>query len=345
MIFDVSKEVGEIEGEVRYWLEWIESKLGEEKMEGKVMLIATKLDILEGRFEKKERQFYLREALLEINGCIQRVLKKQAFHLKLHVFKQLSEEFLFFAVRSKEQDTEKCGITKVCKLICRHYDNINNTPQSSLFHKQVYDEIQKLNFVSKTTLSSNSTLANSVKNASKGTGEEQLPEKTSPKKSGSKNNENTLNGSNNVAIKGVPLKKRKYGGKMTIKKGEEVLKGLRRVGEEEFGGLIELSFLQSNLKEKFLEEKTEEERRMKLEQILRDFHKMRLIIYFEHSLLKQMVVYDPLWLVKITILFFILSLFFSPFLLFENERTTFSSLFLTMEGSRYACLWRKCTGT
>ena len=113
------------------------------------MLIATKLDLLQKRFEHfatKERKLWVNNALADINRVLVSTISTNQINLKIHKFNDLntSEEFVFFPLKNRKLNVEKSGLSIIRTILVTQYDNVEHSISATVQHKIVLEAIRKL---------------------------------------------------------------------------------------------------------------------------------------------------------------------------------------------------------
>ena len=150
LLFDLSKDVHRVvsENKLLYWLHFLETQIGRDT---KVVLLGTKLDLLEQKFGFFERESKTKQRLEQINEEIKRVITQNRISLSIHKFESKNdeeEEKLFFPIKNREFQLEKAGIASIYEILSRKYDNIEHTVSTTLKHKIVFEKIKYLSEVS-----------------------------------------------------------------------------------------------------------------------------------------------------------------------------------------------------
>ena len=168
IFFDCSVDLKDIihQNKLLYWFHFINTQVGRGTS---IILIATKLDLLEKQFEKREKEKKTRERLKRINNILSKLISLNKITLRFHKFREAKEtpenlsqqykqaekkaseeeeeeeeEYFFFAMKNKELDIFSSGISHIYQLLVKEYDNIEHSVSTTLKHKLVFQMIEKL---------------------------------------------------------------------------------------------------------------------------------------------------------------------------------------------------------
>eukprot|EP01091_Cochliopodium_minus_P011605 TRINITY_DN3333_c0_g1_i1.p1 TRINITY_DN3333_c0_g1~~TRINITY_DN3333_c0_g1_i1.p1 ORF type:complete len:825 (-),score=271.19 TRINITY_DN3333_c0_g1_i1:1543-4017(-) len=182
LLFDCSLELENIliENKLLYWLYFIQTQIGKNTT---VILVATKLDELEKKFEGERKHLQVKERLLQIDTKIKKTLQENKIELKFHKFSDVNHnegfrnemnkllfdkkeseistlelffildiyrkrknesDFIFYAINNWEENAEKSGLKNIYEILSHSYDEVEDNISPSIKHKIVYKIIEDL---------------------------------------------------------------------------------------------------------------------------------------------------------------------------------------------------------
>ena len=132
LLFDCSLELDQIfsKNKLLYWFHFLQTQIGE----ANVILIATKIDILQKKLQNQQIEYRLEK----INQLIALEIKKNNIKLQFHKFvdKNSKQQIYFLALNNLS--IEAVGAKKLQKLLAEEYDSNQYAISSTLQHKDIW---------------------------------------------------------------------------------------------------------------------------------------------------------------------------------------------------------------
>ena len=145
LLFDCSIELEKIvtQNKLLYWFHFLQTLCNVGK-DSPIILVGTKVDVLEQNFGFFEREAKVKQRMCEINEILRECIEENNVRLKIDRFKIEGDDSLFFALNNREFDLQKAGISNLVNLLVSKYDDTEYSISTTLAHKLVFDTIERL---------------------------------------------------------------------------------------------------------------------------------------------------------------------------------------------------------